>query len=54
MDTIENVKGRIPAWYLLDEAQHLLAEMEQDHHIRIDSGDVGPEIALEKPVLNRQ
>ena len=54
VDTIENVKGRIPAWYLLDEAQHLLAEMEQDHQIRIDSGDVGPEIALEKPVLNRQ
>ena len=50
---MDNVEGRIPGWYLLEEAGRMLREMEVDHQIRIDSGDVDPHSVLDKPVVER-
>ena len=40
VDTIDNVKGRLPAWYLLAKARQITAELRRLHQARIHKGEI--------------
>ena len=51
VDTIENVKGRLPAWFLLAKARAISRDLRRIHQARNQRGEV-PAALLRLPVLD--
>ena len=52
VDTIENVKGRLPACLLLLQAQIIAKDLQGLHQQEIENGSVAPHTRLALPNLN--
>ena len=52
VDTIQNVKGRLPAWLLLAEAEHLAGDLKRWAQREIEQGNLPPDFDLKLPQLD--
>ena len=52
VDSLQNIKGRIPSFLLLDVARVLCKDLQQWHEERKERGEVAPHSQLDLPVLN--
>ena len=52
VDTIQNVKGRMPAWLLLAEAEHLAGDLKRWAQREIEQGNLPPDFDLKLPQLD--
>eukprot|EP00969_Alexandrium_andersonii_P057983 2554892-Alexandrium_andersonii.AAC.1 len=53
VDTIDNVKGRIPGWFLLEEAERILSDMRRGHELAIERGELNPGAVFHAPKLSQ-
>ena len=51
VDSVVSVKGRLPAWYLLEEAERILTFLEHEHRQRVQCGALPANVVFQKPHL---
>ena len=52
VDSIKNVRGRLPSFILLDVARALSQDMRQWHAQQQEAGEIAPHVKLDLPVLD--
>ena len=52
VDSIRNIKGRVPSFLLLDVVRGFAQALRQDHEQRRESGAIAPHVQLRLPTLD--
>ena len=52
VDTLDNVRGRLPACLLVQKAQMIAKDLVGIHQLKMEAGEVAPHAKLDLPVIN--